>query len=416
MAGATGQQHYQPLFPHLLFVALLLVGASLHLYFFFYSDEYTIVSSKKKPSDKLAERGSSTSLNATVGKPQTEKCDLFTGEWIPNASNPAYDTSCPLIGMAQNCLVNGRRDTDYLHWKWKPRDCDLPPLDAKRFLETMRDKTWALIGDSLIRNQGDSLLCILSKEDLAVDFYHDEAWKTSFFRLPSYNITVLQIWSPFLVASQYSDAPPDPGTTAVDQISIDTLDPSWAALYSSLDYVVVSVGHWFTRPMTMLVKERELVTGCYNCEGYNLTVFKVEEVYRRVLRLFLNFVGASLHKPTVIYRSWTSKHFESGDYNSGGVCNRIVPYKPGEYSGVEMDWKMRGAEMEELDSGFEGRPLDNLKFLDLYPVALLRADGHGSKYWSSERKRKNVQDCLHWCLPGPIDTWNDLLMQLLMSE
>ena len=93
----------------------------------------------------------------------TEKCDLFTGDWIPNPSGPTYtNKSCPLIEGHQNCMRNGRPDSGYLYWKWNPRDCQLPRFNAERFLELMRNKAWALIGDSISRNHVQSLLCMLS--------------------------------------------------------------------------------------------------------------------------------------------------------------------------------------------------------------------------------------------------------------
>lgn len=63
----------------------------------------------------------------------------------------------------QNCMKNGRPDSGYLYWRWKPRDCDLPLFDSQRFLENMRNKSWAFVGDSISRNHVQSLLCILSK-------------------------------------------------------------------------------------------------------------------------------------------------------------------------------------------------------------------------------------------------------------
>lgn len=61
----------------------------------------------------------------------------------------------------QNCQGNGRPDKDYENWRWRPSQCDLPRFDAKMFLEIMRGKTLAFIGDSVARNQMESMLCIL---------------------------------------------------------------------------------------------------------------------------------------------------------------------------------------------------------------------------------------------------------------
>lgn len=61
----------------------------------------------------------------------------------------------------QNCQGNGRPDKEYENWRWKPFQCDLPRFDAKKFLELMRGKTIAFIGDSVARNQMESMLCLL---------------------------------------------------------------------------------------------------------------------------------------------------------------------------------------------------------------------------------------------------------------
>jgi hypothetical protein len=115
------------------------------------------------------------------------KCSLFNGEWIPNPSGPAYtNASCRFIDDHQNCMMNGRPDKEYLHWKWKPYGCDLPPFDAVRFLDSVRNKGWGLIGDSILRNQVQSLLCLLSKVN-ATDFTF------SFSRDALYSVPILYL-------------------------------------------------------------------------------------------------------------------------------------------------------------------------------------------------------------------------------
>jgi hypothetical protein len=89
-------------------------------------------------------------------------CDLYRGEWVLDSSGPLYtNNSCPIITQMQNCQGNGRPDKDYEAWRWKPEQCVLPRFDGSKFLELMRGKTLAFVGDSVARNQMESLLCIL---------------------------------------------------------------------------------------------------------------------------------------------------------------------------------------------------------------------------------------------------------------
>ena len=56
------------------------------------------------------------------------------------------------------------------------------------------------------------------------------------------------------------------------------------------------------------------------------------------------------------------------------------------------------------------------RLLDTTEAMVVRPDGHPSYY--AKRVDENVtrSDCVHWCLPGPIDTWNELLLQMLKME
>ncbi|TKY60704.1 trichome birefringence 25 [Spatholobus suberectus] len=110
----------------------------------------------------------------------SEKCDYFSGDWVPNPSGPVYtNDSCDLIETHQNCLKNGRADREFLYWRWAPRDCDLPQFDPQRFLNMMRNKAWALIGDSISRNHVQSLLCILAKMAVEVAQKKKEEWTST---------------------------------------------------------------------------------------------------------------------------------------------------------------------------------------------------------------------------------------------
>lgn len=83
---------------------------------------------------------------------------------MPDNAPPAYNNqTCSYIQDTQNCLRNGRHDSRYLYWKWKPSGCEALRGKPEAFLESMYGQKLAFIGDSIARNQMQSLLCILSQ-------------------------------------------------------------------------------------------------------------------------------------------------------------------------------------------------------------------------------------------------------------
>lgn len=93
-----------------------------------------------------------------------KKCDLFKGQWIQELRGVLYtNSSCATIPDSKNCFKHGRKDKDFLNWRWKPEECELPRFNPKAFLELVRGKKMAFIGDSVARNQLESLICLLSQ-------------------------------------------------------------------------------------------------------------------------------------------------------------------------------------------------------------------------------------------------------------
>lgn len=107
---------------------------------------------------------SSSNLYSSSVEKTTTRCNLFSGKWVPNLKGPPYydNGSCPFITEKQNCFLHGRPDRDFLKLRWKPDDCELPLFDAKQFLKLVRGKSMAFVGDSIGRNQMESLLCLLN--------------------------------------------------------------------------------------------------------------------------------------------------------------------------------------------------------------------------------------------------------------
>lgn len=110
---------------------------------------------------------SSSSSASNISSPTTYKkkhCDIFTGGWVPNPEAPYYtNETCWIIHEHQNCIKYGRPDTEFMKWRWKPDGCELPIFDPAQFLELVRGKSMAFVGDSVSRNQMQSLICLLSR-------------------------------------------------------------------------------------------------------------------------------------------------------------------------------------------------------------------------------------------------------------
>lgn len=57
------------------------------------------------------------------------------------------------------------------------------------------------------------------------------------------------------------------------------------------------------------------------------------------------------------------------------------------------------------------------RVLDTTQAMLLRPDGHPSRYGHLASENVTLyNDCVHWCLPGPIDAWSDFLLEMLKME
>ncbi|XP_057832425.1 protein trichome birefringence-like 25 isoform X1 [Cryptomeria japonica] len=365
--------------------------------------------------------GTNGDHNSTFSSGADGECDLSNGKWIPDPSGPFYtNETCRAIQEHQNCMKHGRPDTDYLHWRWRPDSCELPQFNAAGFLNLVRGKILAFIGDSIGRNHMQSLVCLLSQVEDPRDIYNDGTDKFRRWYFPSYNFTLAVLWSPFFVKETTKEIE---GTTR-DQLKLhlDVADDRWTSELHEFDIVLISGGQWFLKSSIYL--EKDEVVGCHYCPGTNYTQLGFYFAYRKALRLAFKVLTSSPeYKGLTFLRTFTPDHFENGRWDNGGSCERTLPYKNNEITMDGINIEMYKIQSEEFKKAAKEGAARGLKFklLDTTWLSLLRPDGHPGPYrysypFAKDKNAKVQNDCLHWCLPGPIDTWSEFLLEFLKRE
>lgn len=372
--------------------------------------------SRNNNEESVVEEKNAESAEQQAVVEKLRGCDLYKGSWVKDDGDeyPLYQAgSCPYVDEAFDCQRNGRRDSDYLNWRWKPDGCDLPRFNATDFLVKLRGKSLMLVGDSMNRNQFESMLCVL-REGLSdksrmyeVHGHNITKGRGYFvFKFEDYNCTVEFVRSHFLVREGVrANAQGNTNPT----LSIDRIDKS-NARWKRANILVFNTGHWWVHGKTARGKN-------YYKEGdFIYPKFDATEAYRRALKTWAKWIDQNVNpqKQLVFYRGYSSAHFRGGDWDSGGSCNgEKEPVKKGS---ILDSYPLKMKIVEEAIKEMQVPVI----LLNVTKLTNFRKDGHPSIYGKPNMDGKKVssrkQDCSHWCLPGVPDIWNHLIYVSLLLQ
>ncbi|KAM0914390.1 hypothetical protein ACQ4PT_011578 [Festuca glaucescens] len=354
------------------------------------------------------------------------QCDYGDGKWVWDDSfaGPRYDSENCEMKSTEKCVTNGKPDNGYLHWRWQPAGCNLSALDPAEFLRALRGKHLAFVGDSTARNQAESLVCFLSTVSRPETVHrYEERLGRKFWRwvFPApHNVNISTYWSPFLVRAEGKSE--DYGMTQ-DTVFLDALSEPWTADVDAMDIMVISAGHWFPHPAVYY--DDGVIAGAFSRPDVNETNIGggFLGVYRKVMRRTLEYVNAkSSGDKLVVVATIAPSHFD-GRYawNHRDACSRPKPYEEGEAEVASTEAELRKVVVEETVAAAVQRQRWSLRFevLDVTRMASMRPDGHPGAYITKDAfagrpvPETVMNDCLHWCAPGPVDSFNDILMQMV---
>ncbi|GAU13917.1 hypothetical protein TSUD_262440 [Trifolium subterraneum] len=258
------------------------------------------------------------------------------------------------------CEKFGRKDLNYQNWRWKPHQCDLPRFNATTLLERLRNKRLVFVGDSLNRGQWVSMVCLVesSLPSTLKSMQTIANGSLNIFKAKEYNATIEFYWSPLLVESN-SD---DPVNHKVpDRIVRVQAIEKHAKYWTHADIIVFNTYLWWRRQ-------------AMNVLAHEWGGDKGENCYKEKNQIT-----------------------EEG-YNGNGSVPKMMQV----VENVVQDLKTRGL---------------NVEMLNITQLSEYRKEGHPSIYrkqWEPLTEEqisnpKSYADCIHWCLPGVPDTWNELL-------
>ncbi|KAK6118249.1 hypothetical protein DH2020_048035 [Rehmannia glutinosa] len=367
----------------------------------------------------------------------TTNYDFFSGRWVyDDVSYPLYkEEQCSFVEDSFACEKYGRKDLKYQQWRWQPHHCDIPRFDGKAFLEKIRGKKVLFVGDSLNRNQWVSLLCLIESSispssnksvTLAGNllYFHDIIRNScNFFfllNLKEYNATIGFYWSPLLVESNCDD--PDKHSVKDRIIRITSIEKH-ARHWTDADILVFDSFMWWLEPtMTLL----------WGSFGSSDAIYKRVEMRLRRYEMALNTwsdwleININRTKTKLFFMSLSPYHLvyvkgERWDVQQN-CYNETEPIFKEEYWGISTDPNMMHI-AESTIQKLEKRGL-KIEYLNITHLSDYRKDAHPSIYRKffhpiSEEQLaspKSYSDCVHWCLPGVPDIWNQILYSYIINS
>ncbi|KAI0487974.1 hypothetical protein KFK09_027797 [Dendrobium nobile] len=343
-------------------------------------------------------------------------CNLFQGKWLLEepSSRPLYtEQSCPYLTRQVTCRKNGRPDSVYQKWRWKPYGCNLPRFDALMLLHSLRNKRLMFVGDSIQRTQWESMVCLLQsavpdrKKKLV---YREPPRKV--FLAKDYNASIEFYWAPFIIESNSDHATKH--RVQKRMVRLDSIS-NHSRQWEGVDVLVFeSYVWWMYAPLI------NATIGSQEMKEYD-----VPTAYRIALKTWTDWIEPTLNPQTqkAFFMTLSPTHLWSWEWGGGRTenCqNESYPIK-GPFWGAGSSLEIMGA----VKDAVRRIKRINVTILNITELSEFRKDGHTSVFTErrgklltrEQRAEPNVYaDCIHWCLPGVPDTWNEILYAYLIYQ
>ncbi|GKV17251.1 hypothetical protein SLEP1_g27782 [Rubroshorea leprosula] len=330
-------------------------------------------------------------------------CDVQDGGWVTDDSYPLYNASeCPFAEQGFNCLGNGRRDRDYLKWRWKPKDCEIPRFNVQNVLQMLQNKRVVYVGDSMSRTQWESLICLLmtgieDKKSVYEVNGNKITKRTRFLgvRFSSFNFTIEFFRSVFLV--QHGWMPRHAPKRVRSTLKLDKLDDI-SNKWIDADALIFNTGQWW-------VPGKLFETGCYFQVGNSVKLgMSIPAAYRLALQTWTSWVEKMIdtNRTVVFFRTFEPSHWSDQSHRFCNVTKDPLSETEGGDHSIFSEIALEVVKNMTVP----------ITILHVTSMSAFRRDAHVGKWGDNP----SVPDCSHWCLPGVPDVWNEIFLSYLFPS